>query len=109
MTKGSDFENPLEKAVQLGTIGTKTKPAEETTPQAQKHQVRKPARHHAAPSPLVGKSASDKPLDRKQQTIYLPIHLTRTLKHHAVDLDSDISSVVQTALEEYFDRHSIPF
>ncbi len=108
MTKGSDFENPLQKAVQLGTIGTKTKQPEDAPPQAPAEQQSSPARRQAVTPLRPGGTDSEKQPERKQQTIYLPRQLARTLKHHAVDLDRDISSVVQAALEEYFDRLGIP-
>ena len=107
MTKGNDFENPLNKAVQMGTIGTKAIKPEETTSQTQAPEEKKPASQKETKSRPGNTADPAKQIGKKQQTIYLPPALTRTLKHRAVDLDTDISSVVQTALEEYFDRLNI--
>src|SRR6266700_3633360 len=108
MTKGGDFENPLEKAVQLGTIGSRSKQREETR-HKEKKQVETTDTPPTTPAVLTKQRtvSKEKEGEKRQQTIYLPPRLIRTLKHHAVDQDTDISSVVQTALEQYFDAQQV--
>lgn len=105
MTRDTTFENPLERAMHQGTIGGTTKPKEQDSQsqmqdrKTSKRQAVTESREHAAAA-VAGK---------KQQTVYLPPQIIRAVKHTAVDQDTDISSVVQAALEQYFERLHIAY
>ena len=42
--------------------------------------------------------------DVKQFNVYLTVETIRAVKHHAVDTEQSLSSIVETALTEYLDR-----
>lgn len=46
--------------------------------------------------------------DVKQFNVYLPPELIRAVKHHAVDTERSLSSIVEAALDEYLRRHGRP-
>jgi hypothetical protein len=100
MTRDTTFENPLEQAMQRGTLGG---PKEQTS--LSKVQDRKTSKSHAVTPSHEHAAAAGK----KQQTVYLPPQVIRAVKHTAVDQDMDISSVVQTALEQYIERLNITY
>lgn len=48
-------------------------------------------------------------MDEKAQfNVYLPRELIRAVKHAAVDADASLSVFVQTALEDFLARGSVP-
>ncbi len=107
MTRDTSFENPLERAMQRGTIGrATTKPTEPAPPPGT--QDRKTSKRQAVTASLRGPATPAAP-GKKQQTVYLDPQIIRAVKHTAVDHDTDISSIVQTALEQYFERHNIRY
>jgi hypothetical protein len=40
----------------------------------------------------------------KQFNVYLPVSLIRAVKHHAVDTEQSLSSIVEAALTEHLER-----
>jgi len=47
------------------------------------------------------------PGEVKQFNVYLPVELVKRVKHHAVDTEQSLSSIVAAALEEHLDRHDV--
>ncbi len=113
-TSKKPLGDPLARAATLGKIGARSEPtmlpvsdgstASTSTTQPsglsdaqQSRSLEHVSEQKAAPSPK-----SVKP-ERKQQTIYLPPALIKRLKMYAVEVDQEISDVVATALEQFFD------
>jgi hypothetical protein len=90
--------------MQCGTIGGTSKPKEQASPSHT--QERKTSKRQAVTPSRTEHPAAD---GKKQQTVYLPPQLIRAVKHTAVDQDTDISSIVQVALEQYFERLNIRY
>ena len=44
--------------------------------------------------------------DVRQFNVYLPLAVIRSLKHHAVDTEQSLSSIVERAVSEYLARVS---
>ena len=42
----------------------------------------------------------------KQFNVYLPVEMIRAVKHHAVETEASLSSIVEAALGEYLGRHN---
>jgi hypothetical protein len=40
----------------------------------------------------------------KQFNVYLPVELIRAVKHHAVETEQSLSSIVEAALSDHLDR-----
>ena len=83
--------NPLEQAIVSGTIGKKSDPVEEQTPESVSTPVRK-----------VGRKPTKK--DRVQHTVYLPPVISKWLKWDSIEEGREISDVVADALVLYKQR-----
>jgi hypothetical protein len=107
MTRDSSFDNPLEQAMQRGTIGGATTKQTEPAPPSGVPDRKTSKRQVVKTSPR--RSAAPSASGKKQQTVYLDPEVIRAVKHTAVDEDKDISELVQAAIVEYFERHNIHY